>query len=249
MKNILIVDSSNQTVGLLSRALNAYSDLFTVNNAKDGQTAIDTISNKKIDLVMTELNLPKVNGIALIKHLLNSHTKIPIIVMTAYGTPEIESKLNSIPSIKYFNKPLRLDTVIETIFDRLKIPFGQVDGVGFSSFLQLLEMEAKTCTLCIISKNNEIGTLYFLDGALIAAESEKNKNEDDMKLMKNKHEAHEANEAYEANYVKKKIFKVIEKHPENNALTLENLYPEIIKQMIKLGEIFENPAGTYKIMK
>lgn len=177
MKHILIVDDHIKTVHMLSRTLIAYQDLFRVITAKDGQDAIDILGREKIDLVLTELNLPRINGIALIKHILQSGSDIPIIVMTAYGTPEIELKLNSIPRIKYFNKPLKTNAVIGEIFEKLDIAFGQVDGVGLSSFLQLLEMECKTCTLTIISKNSKIGTIYIVDGVLIAAETEKNKNE------------------------------------------------------------------------
>ncbi len=177
MKTILIVDDNIKVVTTISRILNAYQDLFVVMTARDGQSAIDLLNNEKIDLVLTELNLPTVNGIALIKHVLNSGFEIPIIVMTAYGTPEIELKLNSIPRIAYFNKPLKMDAVIETIFEKLEQPFGQVGGVGLSSFLQLLELEGKTCTLTVISKDNHIGAFYFLDGDLIGAKSENNQKE------------------------------------------------------------------------
>ncbi len=178
MKNILVVDQNAKTVAALFRLLAAYQDLFKVFTAPDGQVAIDTIGNQEIDLVITELNLPRVNGIALIKHLLDSKSGIPIIVGTAYGTPEIELKLSSVPNIKYFSKPLNLSLVLETIFEKMGVVFGQVDGVGLSSFLQLLEMESKTCTLSIISKeSNKTGTLYMVDGVLIAAETENKKNE------------------------------------------------------------------------
>ncbi len=179
MKHILIVDDNVASVTMLSRVFEALRDIFKVFTTNNGKDAIDIIEQEQIDLVLTELNLPQMNGIALIKHILNSKSGIPIIILTAYGTPEIESKLNSIPSIRYFNKPIKTDIVIETVFENLNVPFGQVDGVGLSSFCQLLEMEAKTCTLSIMSnQQRKTGVMYFLNGVLISAETESHKNED-----------------------------------------------------------------------
>ncbi len=173
MKNILIVDANAEAVQRLSKSIAAHGNVFTVFTAKDGNQAIETISNEDIQLVITELNMPGMNGIALIKHLLKSHSQTPIIVTTAYGTPEIAAKLGSIPSIKYLKKPLKTDVIMKAIFEKLKISYGQVNGVGLSSFLQILQMEGKTCTLSVVSSSeNRTGTLYFLDGELIAAETD-----------------------------------------------------------------------------
>lgn len=178
MKNILIVDDNAEAVQRLSKALTAYGKVFTVFTGKDGKNAIEIIENEDIQLVITELNMPGMNGIALIKHLLKSHSQIPIVVTTAYGTPEIESKLSSISSIEYFKKPLDTDLIIKAIFEKFQISYGQVDGVGLSSFLQILEMEGKTCTLNVISNlENKTGTMYFVEGKLIAAETDGYTNE------------------------------------------------------------------------
>jgi CheY-like chemotaxis protein len=173
MKHILIVDDNAVTVSMLSKVLMAHGNIFDISTAKDGKDAIDVIDSKKIDLVITDLSMPRMNGFALIEYILKSYPDTHIIAMSAYGTPEIEAKFNSMPSIKYFNKPLKTDAIIDTIFAKLEISYGQIEGIGLSSFLQLLEMESKTCTLSIISsKGEKTGALYFLEGALIDAETE-----------------------------------------------------------------------------
>jgi len=178
MKNILIVDDNTVTLSMLSKVLTAHCNIFEIFTAKDGKDAIPFIDDKKIDLVITDLSMPRMNGFALIEYILKSHPGTPIIVISAYGTPEIEAKLSSIPTITFFNKPLKTDVIIKAALEKLEISYGEIDGIGLSSFLQLLELESKTCTLSVTSKGGEQnGTLYFLEGALIAAETADLKNE------------------------------------------------------------------------
>ena len=172
MKNILIVDDNAVTVSMLSKVITAHCNIFDIFTAKDGKDAVDIIDSKQIDLVITDLSMPRMNGFALIEYILKSHPETPIIVISAYGTPEIEAKFDSMPNIKYFSKPLKTDAIIDTIFDKLEISYGQINGIGLSSFLQLLEMESKTCILNISSKQGDkTGILYFLEGVLIDAET------------------------------------------------------------------------------
>jgi hypothetical protein len=112
------------------------------------------------------------NGFALIEYILKTYPDTPIVAMSAYGTPEIEAKFKTMPTITYFNKPLKTDAVIDTIFKKLEISYGQIEGIGLSSFLQLLEMESKTCTLTVTSSQGKrTGSLYFLEGTMIDAET------------------------------------------------------------------------------
>ncbi len=178
MKNILIVDDNTVTVTMLSKVLTAHCNIFEIFTAKDGKDAIPIIDDNEIDLVITDLSMPRMNGFALIEYILKAQPDTPIIVISAYGTPEIEAKFNSMPTIKFFNKPLKTDAIINAALEKLEISYGQIDGIGLSSFLQLLELESKTCTLSVASnQGEESGTLYFLEGALIAAETANLKDE------------------------------------------------------------------------
>jgi len=152
MKHILIVDDNAVTVSMLSKVLMAHGNIFDISTAKDGKDAIVVIDSKKIDLVITDLSMPRMNGFALIEYILKSYPDTHIIAMSAYGTPEIEAKFKSMPTIKYFNKPLKTDAIIDTIFAKLEISYGQIEGIGLSSFLQLLEMESKTCAFWLMAR-------------------------------------------------------------------------------------------------
>ncbi len=177
MKNILIVDDDTVTLGLLSRVFKPHGDDICVITAEDGTDAVKEMSTKKIDLVLTDIQMPVMDGFELLEYMGKNHPEIPIFIMTAFGTPEIETKTKSLGITKYFEKPLNMDELTEAIFEELDAGAeGKIDGIGLPSFLQLVEMEKKTCTLAVTTNENK-GFLYFLKGELISAETKNLKND------------------------------------------------------------------------
>ncbi len=171
MKQVLIVDDDAVTRGLLSRVLKAHSDYFEVTTAKDGKEAVAVIQQKKTDLIITDLQMPEMDGFALMAFINQYHSEIPVFVMTAFGGTDVKSKVEAIGSIKYFEKPLNIDIITECILEELNASAeGRLQGISLTSFLQLIEMENKTCTLTV-RMNERSGMLYFFKGEMMAAEA------------------------------------------------------------------------------
>jgi hypothetical protein len=99
--------------------------------------------------------------------------------MTAYGTPEIEERLQGMGSFHYLEKPLDLNVLADKIFDALEAGSSpdRIHGISLAAFLQLLEMENKTCTLTVRSRGKE-GHLYFVKGELMQADTGEVKGEE-----------------------------------------------------------------------
>ncbi|MFZ5572588.1 MAG: response regulator [Thermodesulfobacteriota bacterium] len=177
MKHVLIVDDDAVTRGLLSRVLKPHSDYFEVMTSKDGKDAVAVIQQTKIDLVITDLQMPEMDGFALMAYINEYYPEIPVFVMTAFGGSEIKSKAESVGSIKYFEKPLNIDIITECILEELSAGAeGRIQGISLASFLQLIEMENKTCTLTV-KMQNKAGALYFVKGEMMSAEMGDLKNE------------------------------------------------------------------------
>jgi len=169
MRSVLIVDDDSVTRGLLSRVLKPHSEVFQVLTAPDGKEALKIIQNQNIDIVITDLQMPVMDGFELLARLSEHHPEIPVFIMTAFGDIEVKNKLESFGSTKYFEKPLNIDIITECIFEELNSGAeGKLKGISLSSFLQLIEMEKKTCTLTITSKDKS-GKLYFHKGDLMTA--------------------------------------------------------------------------------
>jgi CheY-like chemotaxis protein len=170
MKKVLIVDDDAVTRGLLSRVLKPHIETFEVVTAKDGQEALSIIIGDRVDLVITDIQMPNMDGFQLLASLVESHPEVPVFVMTAFGDTEVKKKAEALGFIKYFEKPLNIDIITDCILEELDAGMeGELRGVSLPSFLQLVEMEDKTCTVEVVSGDHG-GKMYFRKGVLMDAE-------------------------------------------------------------------------------
>jgi CheY-like chemotaxis protein len=87
MPTVLIVDDSPLDRRLATRFLEEVG--FNVVAVENGQIAIDQISNIKPDVVLTDMQMPEMDGLGLVERMTVEHPTIPVIVMTAFGSEAI----------------------------------------------------------------------------------------------------------------------------------------------------------------
>jgi len=168
--NILVVDDDPYICDFVRSGLGPYPE-FNVLTADNGQAAIEHLNSQEVSFVITELKLPLMNGLKLLSHMRKHFPEIPAIVLTGYGTAEIETKIKRLDKITYFEKPLDVGILVDMISKALqaKAP-GQISGISSAAFLQLMFAEEKTCTLSVQSEGRT-GKLYLQKGELIDAET------------------------------------------------------------------------------
>jgi CheY-like chemotaxis protein len=191
MKNILIVDDESRLLQSLEAGLLIYRNRFKVFTAANGKEAVQILNTTGIDLVVTDLKMPEMDGFELLAHLHAKFPFLPAIVMTAFSTPDIEEKLVNGNSLKLLEKPVDFDELANAISEALErdAKEGSLTGISLANFLQLLEMEQKTCLLEVTSKDSQ-GFIYFNQGELYAAISGKERGEEavyKMLLMEDVH--------------------------------------------------------------
>jgi len=171
MKSILIVDDESRLLQSIQAGLRTCRENFSVLTALDGREAMAILADRQIDLVVTDLRMPEVDGFELLAHISQAYPFLPTIVMTAFATPEIEERISNAGSLVLLEKPLDFDRLAEAIIDGLEqsAKDGTLAGISLASFMQLLAMEQKTCLLQIVSGSGEEGYMYFEGGDLIAA--------------------------------------------------------------------------------
>jgi DNA-binding NtrC family response regulator len=86
MPNILIVEDKDSMRNMLHETLT--EEGYRVDSAANGKQAVDLISNKSYDLVLTDLRMPEVDGLTLLNKVKELDSETSVIVMTAYGTIE-----------------------------------------------------------------------------------------------------------------------------------------------------------------
>lgn len=108
---ILVVDDEPEIRSLLSRALTQMGD-YEVEVAEDGQEALRKVEGDSFDLVLTDLKMPKMDGLELIAEVAKRRPEILMVVMTGHGT--IESALEAMKrgASDYLAKPLNLNELL-----------------------------------------------------------------------------------------------------------------------------------------
>lgn len=171
MNNVLIVDDDASFLLSLSDGLGAYANDFCVATAENGEMAITYLETNQVALVVTDLRMPVLDGFELLAHIGNHYPHLPVIVMTAFGTPDIEEYIDDLGAMQYIEKPLDFKVLANKINEVLASKSsGYISNMNLVSFLQLVEMEKKTCTLSV-TENGKSGILHFRKGILLDAES------------------------------------------------------------------------------
>ncbi len=135
MKKVLIVDDDRSFRQSLIDGFKSYEDRFSIATAEDGVQACEILEKTTIDLVLTDLKMPRMDGFELVAHLSSNFSDIPVIVMTAFGTPQMEDNLREMGTFQYIEKPIDFSMLVEKILKGLEGPSqGYITGVSLSSF-------------------------------------------------------------------------------------------------------------------
>jgi DNA-binding NtrC family response regulator len=110
---ILIVDDDDLSRSNLAESLTSYGHEVTA--VADGQEAMDAFAEDKYDLVVTDLRMPHVNGLELLKFLKEVSPEIVVIMITGYGTVDSAVNAMKLGAFDYITKPLKDDLVKLTV--------------------------------------------------------------------------------------------------------------------------------------
>ena len=171
MKNILIIDQDPVMLQTLAGLLKSQGGLLNVLTVSSSQLAVKMIEKQRIDIVVAGLRLPEIDGFKLVAMLSKEHPSIRVIVMTSNASPMFRAQLKQVPSAIHFDQTTDLSLLTKRIFTELQINYGgQVRGIHLSSFLQMIELEERTCSMQINAKGKS-GILYVDQGALVDAQN------------------------------------------------------------------------------
>ena len=117
MSRILIVEDESATGVALAESLQ--DDGHQTTHVTSVEGALGQLKAGAIDLVITDLRLPGSDGRALARRLRVGRRPIPVIVITAYGSPEVLEELQGFGVHAVFRKPFRVDHIRRTVREAL----------------------------------------------------------------------------------------------------------------------------------
>jgi two-component system response regulator AtoC len=113
MKHILIADDEPAIRALLRDFLEGEG--FRVSEAETGQQVMKALTEGGYDLIMMDIRMPEMDGLAVLKELNNRKMDVPIILMTAHNSANIAIQATQLGAYDYITKPFELQEVLLTI--------------------------------------------------------------------------------------------------------------------------------------
>ncbi len=172
MKNVLVVDDDHGLLLSIEEAYKGQQDVFRILTARNGEEALTILQEQEVALLITDLQMPKMDGIQLLARMSVDYPDVINVVMTAFGTHEIEVQFKSLGTYKFLNKPIDVYSLEDCILSALHTineQKGSVSGLILAHFLQLIAAEQKTCSITVFNWASQKGTLHFSEGKLLAA--------------------------------------------------------------------------------
>jgi len=116
--NVLIVDDSSSMRAVIKRTIKLSG--FNVGEyfeAGDGREALEILSNKWVDLVLSDINMPNMNGLQLIAEMKKNEllSSIPVVMVTTEGSEKIVEESIRLGASKYIKKPFFPEDIKNTL--------------------------------------------------------------------------------------------------------------------------------------
>ena len=89
--------------------------------ADNGKAAITLLENNAVDVIITDLLMPTMTGLAFIREMKKRRISIPIIIITAYGNNEMVREIIEEGVFKLIEKPLDFDVLIPIVHEALEL--------------------------------------------------------------------------------------------------------------------------------
>lgn len=148
-KTILVVDDEPNIRKLISNILKKNAE-YVVDSAEDGRAALDWLAARDYvcDMIITDMQMPRVNGEELIREVLGMRPEMPMLVLTAHKNDQNVLRCLELGAVEYLTKPISVEKVLQTVrrvFDRHARFKGAGEQMKVNSSLQgWVELTAPT---------------------------------------------------------------------------------------------------------
>lgn len=169
MPVVLLVDDEALFRQSVRDALEARDSSLQVIEAENGAEALRAFDAQAVDLLITDVRMPEMDGIQLLVALSQRQEFVPTLVVSAHGGADTRTLARSFGALAFVDKPVDLDALVESAMSRLgQSASDTLRGVSLAGFLQLLSMEQRTCSIHVVSGPRS-GSFSMIKGELVDA--------------------------------------------------------------------------------
>lgn len=117
--NILLIDDETIALSNMSHVLE--KEGYEVTACKDGEAGIAALQSTAFDLVLTDLQMPGIDGMGVLQHIRETTPDIPVIMITGHATLDSAVEAMKRGAFHYISKPFRLDEAREVVKNALEL--------------------------------------------------------------------------------------------------------------------------------
>ena len=136
---VLVVDDDRDHCQALAKIFERAG--YRVRTAADGQEALNVLIEQPFDLVLTDLRMPRMNGLDLLLNIRATSPHVAVIIITAFGEWTTYMQAMDCGCVEYLNKPVRRDEILMVARKALArrgirtpgvspIPLGETEGTA-----------------------------------------------------------------------------------------------------------------------
>ena len=110
---VLLVEDEPINRRILAKILSRF--VTTVVEAVDGLDALEKLQTHTPDLIITDLNMPKMDGLSLIRRLRQTGNRVPILVLSAHNEASILAQAAELDAFRFLFKPVRVELLVAAL--------------------------------------------------------------------------------------------------------------------------------------
>jgi len=172
-RKVLVVDDEETLTWSMTKTLAKDKGKYELIIANTGTDALHVLEKGPVDVVVTDIRMPDINGLDLLSRIREQYPSTKVIIMTAYGSPEVHKEATRRGSYYYLEKPFEISDVRTLILKALEEKrggfVGQVVDLQLVDVIQMACLGRFTMSLAV-SKGDEGGLIYFHNGEIAHAE-------------------------------------------------------------------------------
>ncbi|MCK5294605.1 MAG: response regulator [Arcobacteraceae bacterium] len=109
---LYVEDNQENRISALSFLENLFTNIII---GIDGLDGLEKFNNNKIDIIITDINMPKMDGLEMSKNIKNINSNIPILLLSAYNEKGFCEIANNIGVDGYLYKPVQMDQFLQEL--------------------------------------------------------------------------------------------------------------------------------------
>jgi CheY-like chemotaxis protein len=175
LKRVLVVDDEDDLTWSISKHLAKDKDKYELICVNSGKKALEVLSQVPVELVISDIRMPEISGLELLIKIRDNYPTTKVIIMTAYGSSEIQEEANKHGCLKYIEKPFEINELREFILNVItqKKGFqGTISDFHLSDLIQMNCLGRLTSALNV-QMADHAGVVYFIEGNIVHAACDK----------------------------------------------------------------------------